>query len=306
MQDFQSIFANKLKTTKKVFDPNKVINAPTDANAVSRYYKINKIPYSIIYRGHDAIHLGITYGEIYNRKEDILEQARIVEKYLSLETKNVLELGTGRGINGGYLAKKHPNINFIGIDLPGGHIDYAFKKAKEIKNFEVKKGDFNDLSDFPDKQFDLVFVVEAICYATDNKRVFKEVKRVLKDKGIFIAIDAFADKRNPTDDEKLIKKLIEKGMAVPSFTQFEDFRKEAMESGFNVIKEEDLSKYVLPSLARVEKYANWFFNFPLWLQKFFVKIFPPEFSYNSLSGYFMKDSVLSGLYKYMVFVLRKN
>lgn len=304
MQDWQKVFSYKLSKIAKVFDPNRVINAPTDAKAVSKYYKINKIPYSIIYRGHDAIHLGITYGEIYDRKEDILEQARIVEKYLTPGAKNVLELGTGRGINGGYLAKKYPNINFIGIDLPGGHIDHAHSKAKDIKNFEVKEGDFHDLSSFPSDHFDLVFVVEAICYAIDDKKVFKEVKRVLKDKGVFIVIDAFADKKNPTEDEKLIKKLIERGMAVPSFTQFEDFRKEAMESGFNVIKEEDLSKYVLPSLARVEKYANWFFNFPLWLQKFFVKIFPPEFSYNSLSGYFMKDSVNSNLYKYMLFVFK--
>lgn len=305
MEDWQEIFSYKLNKIGKVFDINKVINTPINSKAVSRYYKINKIPYSIIYRGHDAIHLGITYGEIYDRKKDILEQAKIVEKYISNDTKNILELGTGRGINSDYLARKFPNINFIGIDLPGGHINYAIKKSKKLKNFNVRKGDFHDLNSFPANHFDIVFVVEAICYSTDDKKIFREVKRVLKNKGIFIVIDAFADKRNLTEVEEQVKELTEKGMTVPDFTQYEDFRNIAIEAGFKVKDEKDLSKYAMPSMKRVEKYADWFFSWPVFVQKFFVKVFPPEFTNNVLSGYFIKDSIDSGLSKYMEFVFEK-
>lgn len=306
MNDWNNIFEKKLAKVNKIFDIEKVHNAPTDPSSVSKYYKINRIPYSIIYRGHDAIHLGITYGEIYDRKEDILEQARIVEKYLPKNATKVLELGTGRGINSGYLASKYSGIKFIGLDLKGGHTHYAQKKASKTNNFLVEIGDFHDLSRFEKETFDIVFVVEAICYSTDDKKIFNEVKRILKDNGLFIVIDAFSSKKNPTAIELIIKKGIEKGMAVPEFTHYNEFKEIAKKSGYSLIHEEDLSKYVMPSLKRVEKYANWFFSFPLPIQKFFVSIFPEEFNNNAISGYFMSDSVLSGLYKYMVFVFKKN
>ncbi len=60
---------------------------------------------------------------------------------------------------------------------------------------------------FPTAAFDVVFVIEALCYSTQKKQVLKEVKRVLKKDGIFIVIDAFARKHTEelTPHEKLAK-----------------------------------------------------------------------------------------------------
>ncbi len=303
---WDEVFTKKIQRIQRVFDIEKVSNAPTDTNSISKYYRINKIPYSIIYRGHDAVHLGITYGEIYDRKKDILEQAKIVSKYLNDNSLRVLELGTGRGINSTYLAKKFPKTQFTGLDLAGGHSNYAIKSSKEINNFDVVIGDFHDLSRFKNEEFDLIFVVEAICYASDDMKIFNEVNRILRKNGKFIVIDAFSDKKNLSQHEAVVKKIVEKGMAVPNFTQFEEFKKIGTNAGFELAEETDLSKNVIPTLSRVEKYANWFYGFPLWLQKLFVKIFPPEFSYNSISGYLMKDSIEAGLYRYLVFVFKKT
>ena len=134
-QDWQEIFSYKLKKVRSVFAIDKILNVPTHPEAVAEYYRINKIPYSIIYRGNDFIHLGLTpKGQKLNKEKDVLGPVKIVEDYINIDTKNVLELATGRGANSFYLANKYPGIEFTGLDLPNGQISFAQKKARVLRN----------------------------------------------------------------------------------------------------------------------------------------------------------------------------
>lgn len=305
--DWSKIYSRKLIKVKRVFSVDKVLNVPTDPDSIAKYYKVNIIPYSVIYRGNDFIHTALTPpGHPFNKDGDLLAQARMVEEYFDKETKNVLELATGRGANSFYLAKKHPEINFYGLDLPGGHTDFAIKKSKETKNFQVKQGDYHDLSGYPEGFFDLVFIVEALCHSEDKTKVMKEVKRVLKKGGRFIIFDAYTTDEKLTQDEELVKKLVERGMSVPDFPRVSDFRNMIKNAGLEIELEKDLSDMTIPTYKRIEKYAAKFFNFPGVIQKLIVTLFPPGFTYNSISGYFMIDSVESGLSKYLLHVLRKD
>jgi ubiquinone/menaquinone biosynthesis C-methylase UbiE len=306
MKDWNEKFEFKLNKIKNVFDIEKVLSAPTDVKSIAKYYKINIIPYSIIYRGNDFIHTALSKNNVYDRENDILEQARIVEGYFDKDTKRVLELATGRGANSFYLSEKHPEFEFVGLDLPDGQASFAIKKSKKTKNFRVVEGDFHDLSQFPENHFDIGFIVEALCHSSDKAKVLREVRRVLKPGGRFIIFDAYTKDRKLTETEITIKKLVERGMAVPDFPFISDFKKIINDSGFRIVKEEDLSPMTIPTFKRIEKYANRFFNFRRPIQKAIVKIFPPIFLYNAISGYLLKDSIESELSRYMLFVIEKK
>ena len=76
--------------------------------------------------------------------------------------KNVihLELGMGRGefiIN---MAKKYPNINFIGLELDEGQIATAAKKLgdQSLKNLKLIKADARDLDKIFGKEIDTIYL----------------------------------------------------------------------------------------------------------------------------------------------------
>ncbi len=290
----------KLQKLKKIFDFDKVLSVNTDEKSVAKYYKINRIPYSL-FHSKEFVHMTI------RRKGSagLLEQAVIVDKYINTKTKNVLELGCGRGANSIYLAEKHPNINFTGIDLPSGQLNFAIKDAKDLKNFHPEEGNFHDLSKSPKESFDLVFVVEALCHSDRKEKVLKEVNRVLKKNGFFIVIDAFIDKDKLNPEELMGKNLLEKGMNVPKFEKYKDFIFLLKKNNFNVIYEEDNSLNIMFSAKHFEKIAKIFISLPLFISSAMVKILPPEFTYNAISGYLMPDFLEMRIGKYMVIVTQK-
>lgn len=110
-----------------------------------------------------------------------------------------------------------------------------------------------------DNGVDIVFVIESLCHSSTKKRVFKEVKRVLKRNGVFIIFDGYTGKKATklTKDELLAKKLTEKGMSVDNFDYYPDFRKDLTNSELKIIEEEeDVSLLILPTLRKFEKLAT--------------------------------------------------
>jgi len=241
------------------------------------------------------------------KEEDLLEAARFVEKYtLELKATNVLELATGRGANSSYLALKFPSVNFFGLDISKGQLDYAFKSSKKIKNYHPSLGDYHDLSRFPNNHFEIVFVVEALCYSTEKEKVLREVHRVLKKGGVFIIFDGYISKKDNelTQNELLAKKLTERGMAVSRFETYKEFLEKVRKGKFRVVYEENVSQYILPTLYRFERLSEGFFRKKL-LAKVIKRTFPKEFVNNSISGLLMPELVKLKLGLYYITILKK-
>lgn len=294
--------SQKLKKLSELFDFNKVLLANTDIKSIARYYKVNKFSYSL-FHSENFIHMGITRSGVF-KKEDLFEQVKIIEKFIDKRTKKTLELGTGRGANSIYLAKNHPDIEFIGIDLPKGQLQYAFKNGKDLRNFKPQEGDFHNLSNFSEKSFNIVFVVESLCHSGNKEKVIKEVKKVLKKDGLFITIDAFTIKDNLNKEELLSKRLVEKSMSVPAFENYNKFIDLLNKNMFKVVFEEDDSFEILPTLRRFEKDARILLSLPNFLSKIILKVFPSEFTYNAIAGYLMPDLIESKIASYMVVVAK--
>ncbi|MBU3924545.1 class I SAM-dependent methyltransferase [Patescibacteria group bacterium] len=303
----QTDLKQKLENISKVFKIEDVLSIKTSNEYTQKYYQVNKIPYSLFHTKTDLIYMGVSRDGIYKEK-DLLEAAKTVEKYLkNLNGNKVLELATGRGANSFYLAQKFPAAKFYGVDISRGQLDFAFKKAKGINNYFPNFGDYHDLSKFESGTFDIVFVVEALCYSMDNDKVLAEVYRVLKKNGVFIIFDGYLNKKinQLTSDEKIASGLTEKGMAVEKFELYDSLISKAKENNFKIEFEENVSQFVIPTMERFERKAALFFKFPK-LAKLSLYVFPKEFLYNAISGYLSATLMKINVCSYMITVLKKD
>lgn len=129
------------------------------------------------------------YKDIYNEYHDLRSNGSLMNEYIevpamikmlgNLSGKRVLDWGCGSGI---YLKKLKGKCKVIkGFDISPEMV----KIAKRINpDVEIKIGSGTKIP-FNEK-FDVVFASLAIHYLKDLNKTFKEVRRVLKDGGIFI------------------------------------------------------------------------------------------------------------------------
>ncbi len=296
----------RLNQIKKVFDTDTIIHIQPTTTLIASYYKVSKLAYSL-FANKDFIHMGISRSGKYSKK-DLLEQAKLVDKYIqSLKAKGVLELATGRGANSEYLAKKHPDISFEAVDLPDGQIDFASAKAKKLKNFHPQEGDYHDLSGYPNNSFDIVFIIEALCQSTNKQKLFSEVRRVLKNKGIFMIFDGYCSRKESllTTEELLAKKLTERCFAVPSFDFYQEFKDTLLKSKFKILEEEDASQLIMPTLEKLETQAKLYFKIPPPVLKIINKFFPTMAINNVIPAYLLPTLERFGITKYMILVVSK-
>lgn len=295
----------KLNVIEKVFNIEEVLSLPVNKEYITGYYRINKIPYSIFHTMSDFIHMGISRNGVY-KESDLLEAVRTVDSFIARQNiKNILELATGRGANSFWLAQRNLDVNFYGIDISEGQLAYAREKARKVKNYFPEKGDYHDLKQYTADTFDLVFEVESLCYSTGKKQVLVEVSRVLKQNGIFILFDGYRNEMSLNTAERIACSLVEKGMALEKLEHYENFKKTVLDTGFIIESEENVSKYVLPTMSRFERLASSFFSMPK-TAKLISWILPKEFLYNIISGYLMPDLINQKIAVHMITILRKN
>lgn len=123
-----------------------------------------------------------------------------IQKVLSLKSKitsqddnrRVLEVGCGFGRNLYYLINHDYADSYYGVDLTKEatvSTERLLTKSFPQVDFHVKQSDVGQGLDFPDNYFDAVFdIMSAITFIVDEKdrqNYFSEVKRVLKEGGVY-------------------------------------------------------------------------------------------------------------------------
>ncbi len=99
--------------------------------------------------------------------------------------KNVLEIGCGDGMYTNLLLDKSESIT--ATDYSEQMVDVCQKRFEASKNLKVEKADCFDLP-YPANSFDSVFMANLIHIIPNPQEAVKEVKRVLKENGSFIAL----------------------------------------------------------------------------------------------------------------------
>lgn len=110
----------------------------------------------------------------------------------------VLEVGCGAGLNLYLLSKKYPDAELKGVDININSVQYGnrYFKKNGIINVELIYGKADDLSQFQDNYFDVVFTDATLIYIGPDKikNVMGEILRVASKGIVFLEWDSFDDR----------------------------------------------------------------------------------------------------------------
>jgi SAM-dependent methyltransferase len=126
-------------------------------------------------------------------KEDFRKFIPFLTRQCGLEFRGrILEIGAGAAWFSAELSKLPQAVEIIATDASARLLKVQAPKVfKLLKAHEAKitrmPADFGDL-DFPKNHFDVVVCADALHRAVNVRRVLREVRRVLKPGGIFVAI----------------------------------------------------------------------------------------------------------------------
>lgn len=295
MKNYRGDDMQSLDRLKQFINCDWYLNHEIDVN---KYYKLNAFAYRKIHSKEGFMHMAIT-----TKNKDLngfLYQPKTVESYIKKDTTNILELGSGQGANLKYIAERHPNISFVGIDL---HPSINEK----FDNVDLIKADYTNLIMIPDASQDIVYAFETLCYSRHKKRIFSEVERVLKPNGKFIIFDGYSDtiETKLNHKQKEVKKLVEHGMALSSFEYYENIEEYAKKNHFEITLIKDLSENVIPNMNRFKDIINRCMEKGI-LFKIICKILPKAFVGNAISGYLMADAVENNIFGYYEHIFTKK
>ena len=115
---------------------------------------------------------------------------------------NVLEVGCGYGANLYLLSQKFPQVKFTGIDINSSSIQEGKKWLLQegISNIRLFIGRADELKQFGDKIFDIVFTDALLMYIGADKinRVLEEMLRISRKALIFLEQDYNHNPKNPS------------------------------------------------------------------------------------------------------------
>jgi arsenite methyltransferase len=130
--------------------------------------------------GHDSPELAAAYDEVGIRQ---FEQGKLLISSLNIaEGECVLDIGAGTGRLAAYVAGiVGPRGQIVAIDPLPLRIEIA--KSKAGGNFEARVGRAEDLYEFSDETFDVVYLNSVFHWVEDKPRALAEILRVLRPGG---------------------------------------------------------------------------------------------------------------------------
>jgi SAM-dependent methyltransferase len=148
---------------------------------------------------------------------------------VSLQGKDVLEIGCGRGAGTAHVAKRYTPRSIVGCDFAPEAVRRCSRAYADTPGLRFELGDATNLP-FPDRSFDIVLNVESShCYPS-RARFLEEVKRVLRPGGHFLYTDIIVSSVDGIDLARLQSLLASSGL--------QEVR--ARDIGKNVLRTRDL------------------------------------------------------------------
>lgn len=287
----------RIAIVEAAFDVDGLISESLTQKEIAGYYKHSALGYRWVHSRAGAMHMAINPDGAF-AEHGYYGQAQAVEHRFTHDTSTVLELAIGNGFNIAYLAERHRQVTFTGIDLVSENVRRAHGRTGHLENVDLRVGDFHSLP-FADASFDLVFVIEALCHAIDMPRALTEVFRVLRPGGRLIVIDGW---RTGCFSElpRLVRRaatLVERAMSVADPWTLPRWRMQVKQTGLRPLEDVDYSAAIMPSLERLERVAATYFRHPL-IAGISRRLLPQALLRNAIAGYLMPLTVAAGAHTY--------
>lgn len=146
---------------------------------------------------------------------------------LNLQSKDILEVGFGRGGGLSYISKVFKPSRCVGIDFAGSAVRLA-RRIHRGTNVDFRWGDATQMK-LESNSFDVILNVESSHAYSDLNAFFSEVHRVLKSEGHLLLVDL-----RTQENWTLFYKSLERANLL-------------------MIEEEDISSQVLSAIEKDEK-----------------------------------------------------
>lgn len=298
--------SRRLRKLERLFSIDAICAEKHDAPSVAAYFQECHASYRKYHSAEGAVHMAINSGPHFDPNGFSEHLRRIEAAWAAKPPADVLELGFGQGYNLAYLAPRHQQVRFHGIDLTPEHLQLAQNRLGVYANVQLMQGDLHHLP-YPAASFDEVFAIEAFCYARDVPHALAEVARVLRPGGRFTLFDGYQPRplAELDADGALAVELVARGMALERLQVLPELLAQARQAGFTTDSEVSLDTEVMPNLRRLDRLVGALVRFP-WLARRALARRPLARSRNVLTGYLLVPTVAMGLLCYRQLVLHKE
>lgn len=169
--------------------------------------KIIENPELLINAGNPQGKLGEELIKNMNRNHENLAQWGVNHLNITKDS-TILDIGCGGGVNVKRFLKLSEN-KVCGVD----YSQLSVKKSSELNQKEIELGrceikqeSVSEMS-FGENTFDIITAFETVYFWPDIKNDFREVRRVLKDEGIFLICNEALPKENDERQKEFIELL---------------------------------------------------------------------------------------------------
>jgi ubiquinone/menaquinone biosynthesis C-methylase UbiE len=297
--------AECLEILRRFFDIEAIAARKIDESSVVDYYRQSDSAYRLLHSSDGALHLALNPDGQFDR-QGYHAQPEFVSRHLDESgAMRILEAGSGNGFNTLYLAKLHPQRQFLGIDLTAEHVAAARASADGVPNLRYLHGNYQSLP-LGGESLNLVFGVETFCQATDLRAALCEMHRVVRPGGRLLVVDCF--RQRPFDqlspDLQLAARLVEKTTAVGEFAIVDQWFRLVETLGFRVLESRNETAFVVHNLERFYRMARGLFDDPALVDALRQTV-PPLLLQNAICGLLMPFTVGGGTHGYYSIALER-
>lgn len=228
----------------------------------------------------------------------------LVAERLGLSAEDrVLDAGCGQGVVASYLARK-TGCRIDGITVLDFEVPKAQARAKAAGVDGQTRFQLMDYSatSFADATFDAVYTTETLSHSPDIRQTLRELHRVLRPGGRVAFFEySVADTEAFTPREWALFERVARGSAMVGLHEFRNdrFHKVMEAAGFGDVQTEDITANMLPSLARLQRFA---------LLPYYLATWPfgrQEQNPNRSAAVIYHAMARKGLVRYNIFTARK-